>query len=207
MDGDSLLRPLKGNRVVVLAGASFAAAIVARELAAQSAEVLLVCPPPNRTTSADPSTDLLGVFCRVVPIDLKTEAGRTEVQRLCEESDVLVEGLRGPETLRRLLGGQDPRDLNASLIHLSLPGFAPACKYSTLRAWEAVVAAVSGVFSDMGLNRRLMGKATSYSPLPLASVYASALGLASIVFALLAQRRHGRGDTIVVPLSSALHGQ
>ena len=217
----TLDRPLNGIRVVVLAGESFAAAIVARELAQQSADVVLVY-APNRTsadkltadpstnlyrmTSADPFTDLLLGFCRVRHIDLKTPKGRSEVRRLIrEESDVLVEGFR-PGTLHRLLDGRDPSDLNSSVICLSLPGFAPACPYSALRAWEGVVAAVSGVYSDMGLNRRLMGRSTSYSPLPLASVYASALGLASIVFALLARRRHGRGDTIVVPLSSALHG-
>ena len=69
-----------------------------------------------------------------------------------------------------------------------------------------------------GLNRSLMGQKVSYSSVPLASVYAAALGLISVVCALRAKRRgigssssshsggvRGGGDMIVVPLASALH--
>ena len=64
------------------------------------------------------------------------------------------------------------------------------------------VLATSGVFTDMGLNRQLMGDTTSYSPLYQASTYAAAL--ANPCSALLKRETTGLGDRIEVPLASAL---
>ena len=61
-----------------------------------------------------------------------------------------------------------------------------------------VIAAASGQFTDMGLNRVLMGINPSFSPLPLASAYGAVLG------AMAARETSGRGDRIEVPLAAAL---
>lgn len=66
------------------------------------------------------------------------------------------------------------------------------------------MAAASGVFTDMGLNRVLMGVNPSYSPLPLASAYATVLGALSVAVSLYACGRGGQGEIIEVPLASAL---
>lgn len=57
----------------------------------------------------------------------------------------------------------------------------------------------------MGLNRTLMGKNPSYSPLPLASTYASPLAAGAIASALIARELTGLGDQIEVPLAACLH--
>jgi crotonobetainyl-CoA:carnitine CoA-transferase CaiB-like acyl-CoA transferase len=66
-----------------------------------------------------------------------------------------------------------------------------------------VIAARTGQFTDMGLNRQLMGINPSFTPLGLASAYGAAFGAMSVLFALSARDRMG-GEHIEVPLASAL---
>jgi crotonobetainyl-CoA:carnitine CoA-transferase CaiB-like acyl-CoA transferase len=118
---------------------------------------------------------------------------------------VLIENFR-PGVMARLgLGPEACARLNPRLVSLSLPGFASGDRArARLRAWEAVIAAESGQFTDMGLNRVLMGIDPSFTPLPLASAYGALLGAMAVGAALTARERKGRGDHIEVPLASAL---
>ena len=59
-------------------------------------------------------------------------------------------------------------------------------------AWEAVIAARTGQFTDMGLNRRLMGINPSFTPLGLASAYGAAFGAMSGAVRVAGPRSHGR---------------
>lgn len=99
------------------------------------------------------------------------------------------------------------RKSRPELITLSIPGFASD---DELRrdwcAFETVIAASSGVFTDMGLNRVLMGINPSFSPLPLSSAYGAMLAASATVLALQARERTGHGDHIEVPLAKR-HGR
>src|SRR5262249_58578781 len=91
------------------------------------------------------------------------------------------------------------------LITLSVPGFASNDQLRReWRAFESVIAASSGVFTDMGLNRVLMGVNPCFSPLPLASAYGTMLAASAAVLALQARECTGLGDAIEVPLASAV---
>jgi crotonobetainyl-CoA:carnitine CoA-transferase CaiB-like acyl-CoA transferase len=91
------------------------------------------------------------------------------------------------------------------LITLSIPGFASNDELRRdWRALEPIIAAASGVFTDMGQNRVLMGINPSFSPLPLASAYGTMLAVSAVVLALQARQRSGLGDEIEVPLASAV---
>ena len=55
------------------------------------------------------------------------------------------------------------------MVYLSLPGYASSdSQLKDVRAFEGLMLAGAGVFSDMGLNRVLRGVNPSYSPLALA---------------------------------------
>ncbi|PON10766.1 carnitine dehydratase, partial [Candidatus Entotheonella serta] len=103
------------------------------------------------------------------------------------------------------LGATDMMRLHSGLVYLSLPGFSerdPDCAH--IPAWESLVSAAVGQFTDMGLNRILLGINPSFSPLPLASAYAAVLGAMAVTLALYARERDGQGEVIEVPLAAAL---
>ena len=71
-----------------------------------------------------------------------------------------------------------------------MPGFSSTDEeHREIAAYEGIILANTGVFSDMGLNRTLRGINPSYSALPLASTYSAVLGSTAVVLAALAKQR------------------
>jgi len=167
------------------------------------AEVVRIVPPEGPAFD-DPAFMMLSRGKTSVSLDLKTGQGRNIALELARRADVVIENFR-PGVMERLgLGPKKLHAVNDQLIYLSMPGFASTDpQLGSLPAWEAVIAAYTGQFTDMGLNRRLMGINPSFSPLTLASAYGASFGALSVLFALYA-REHNGGDHIEVPLASAL---
>ena len=195
-------RPLSSIRVLDF-GHYLAGPLVGMMLADMGAEVIRI-DPPGGPVFKDPVTNMLSRGKSSLELDLKSEQGRSIAEALIQRSDVLIENFR-PGVMDRLgLGYEKARELNSGLIYLSLPGFASSDPdLAHLPAWEAVIAAYTGQFTDMGLNRRLMGINPSFSPLTLSSAYGATFGAMSVLFALSARAENG-GDHIEVPLASAL---
>ncbi|WP_170347159.1 CoA transferase [Ruegeria atlantica] len=195
-------RPLDHIRVLDF-GQYLAGPLVGMMLADLGAEVIRI-DPPGGPRLKEPATDMLSRGKTAVTIDLKSDAGLKVTRELVARADVVIENFR-PGVMQRLgLGPKALRDINPRIVSLSLPGFAstdPALAH--FPAWEAVIAARTGQFTDMGLNRRLMGINPSFSPLTLASAYGASFGAMAVQFALAARDRNG-GDHIEVPLASAL---
>ncbi|MEM7207997.1 MAG: CoA transferase [Pseudomonadota bacterium] len=199
-------RPLSGIRVLDF-GQYLAGPLVGMMLADMGAEVIRV-DPPGGPRFKDPASDMLARGKSSIVLDLKSDDGRDTAIELAKRSDVVIENFR-PGTMARL--GLDADRLhkhNPQLIYLSMPGFASRDPdLADIPAWEAVIAARTGQFTDMGLNRRLMGINPSFTPLTLASAYGSAFGAMSVLFALCARENidgDWGGDHIEVPLASAL---
>ncbi|ABV95365.1 L-carnitine dehydratase/bile acid-inducible protein F (plasmid) [Dinoroseobacter shibae DFL 12 = DSM 16493] len=195
-------RPLSHVRVLDF-GHYLAGPLVGMMLADLGADVIRIDPPAGPRWK-DPAFDMLSRGKRALTLDLKTASGRDTALDLVRRADVVIENFR-PGVMERLGLGQDAlRQANADIVSLSLPGFASTDpELGRLAAWEAVVAARTGQYTDMGLNRRLMGINPSFTPLGLASAYGAAFGAMSVLFALGARSRMG-GDHIEVPLASAL---
>ena len=195
-------RPLSHIRVLDF-GHYLAGPLVGMMLADMGAEVVRVDPPAGPDFD-DPAFAMLSRGKRCLTLDLKDESGRGRAIELARRADVVIENFR-PGVMDRLgLGPERLCALNDQLVYLSLPGFASTDpELARLPAWEAVIAARTGQFTDMGLNRRLMGINPSFTPLALASAYGAAFGAMSVLFALHARPARG-GDRIEVPLASAL---
>jgi len=73
---------------------------------------------------------------------------------LCAEADIVVENFRPGKLAALGIDFAAMREVRPELITLSIPGFASNdLERREQRAFESVVAASSGVFTDMGLNR------------------------------------------------------
>jgi len=196
-------KPLRGVKVIDF-GQYIAAPAVAMMLADLGALVVHIDPPAGPLWDS-PANAILQRNKHIVNLDLKTADGVADALRLIDEADIVVEGFR-PGVMKRL--GIDFTALRAAqpdLITLSVPGFASDDELRRdWRAFESVIAATSGVFSDMGLNRILMGVNPSFSPLPLGSAYATVIAAAAVMLALFSRAKTGVGEQIEVPLASAL---
>lgn len=195
--------PLAGLKVLDF-GQYVAGPGAAMMLGDQGAQVTRIERPAG-PAMAGPASAVLNRGKRTVSLDLKNPGDVETARRLIAEADVLIENFR-PGVMSRLGLGYDAlREINPGLIYLSLPAFAhddaPA---AAMPGWEGVVAAAMGQFTDMGLNRTLMGIEASYSPLTLASAYASVFGALSVVLALRSRAQSAVGDFIEVPLAAAL---
>lgn len=195
-------RPLAHIRVLDF-GHYLAGPQVGMMLADMGAEVIRIDPPFERDYGG-PAFGMLSRGKQTLTLDLKSDEGKQQAIELAKRADVVIENFR-PGVMQRLgLGAENLRAVNDQLVYLSLPGFASTdAELRDIPAWEAVIAAYTGQFTDMGLNRRLMGINPSFSPLALASAYGSTFGAMAVLFALQARERNG-GDTIEVPLAAAL---
>ncbi|WP_316399357.1 CoA transferase [Bradyrhizobium sp. 33ap4] len=195
--------PLVGVKVVDF-GQYIAGPAVAMILADLGATVVHIDPPSGPLWDS-PANATLNRNKLIVSIDLKTEEGVSQAQALIREADIAIENFR-PGVLSRLgIDFTTLRSARPELITVSIPGFASNDQLRReWRAFEAVIAASSGVFTNMGVNRVLMGVNPSFSPLPLASAYGTVLAASATVLALQARERGGIGDQIEVPLACAV---
>lgn len=196
-------RPLHGYRVVDF-GQYIAGPAVAMMLADQGAEVIHI-DPPGGPRWKHPADAILNRGKQRISLDLTCDRGLQLAQDLIRNADVVVENFR-PGVMQRLgLGVAQMCAANPGLVYLSLHGFSEQDEENAdVPAWEGVIAAAVGQFTDMGLNRILMGINPSFSPLPLASAYASVLGATAVTLALFAREKSGLGDAIEIPITAAL---
>ncbi|RDB42907.1 carnitine dehydratase [Halomonas sp. DQ26W] len=195
--------PLAGIRVIDF-GQQIAGPATAMVLADLGATVVHVDPPQGPQWN-HPANAVLNRNKLCLALDMNTPAGLEQALALIAKADVVIESFR-PGVMQRL--GVDFTRLQAErpeLVTLSMPGFASNDQLRReWKATEAVVAATSGAFTDMGFNRVLMGLNPSFSPLPLGSAYATTLAASAVVMALLEREKTGRGDVIEVPIAAAL---
>lgn len=174
-------------------------------MADQGAEVIRIDPPGGPRWKS-PAMETLNRRKKSIVLDLKTDDDLEIARQLIASADVLVENFR-PGVMKRLgLDAGQVHKINPGLIYISLPGFsAQDSERAHLQAWEGIIAAASGQFTDMGLNRILMGINTSFSPITLASGYAALLAATAATLALYAREETGHGDAIEVPIAAALN--
>ena len=197
--------PLHGVRVVDF-GTFIAGPLVSRLLSDAGADVVRVLPPGKQESPAycDPG-EVLNRNKQIMLLDLKTADGAAAAWELLEDADVIVENFR-PSVMERLgFGRAAVLEKHPQIVYLSLPGYSSDdVDRRDLRAFEGTIMAECGVFSDMGLNRVLMGVNPSYSTLAMASTYSAVLGALSAVLALLGRESSGKGDAVEVPLAAGL---
>ena len=191
--------PLTGIRVVDF-GHYIAGPLTGMLLADQGAEVIKV----DRPGKPDWDTPANGVFNRGkqhITLNLKSADDLATAVKLIRSADVVVENFR-PGVMQRLgLGAEEMTALNPGLVYLSLPGFASTDERASIRAYEGIISAAIGQYTD--LQSRRPDLPPVYTPMPLGSTYGAIHGAIAVVLALYAREESGRGDVIEVSLVGA----
>ena len=195
------LPPLAGYRVIDF-GHYLAGPLAGMLLADQGAEVIKV-DRPGRPSCATPAGAVFNRGKQVLELDLKSSAGRDAARQLAAGADVVIENFR-PGVMERLgLGPAAMTAANPRLVYLSLPGFGAGEERASLRAFEGVLGAATGLFTDLHAIRRELEAPPQYTPVPLASAYGAVHGALAATLALYAREDTGRGEVIEVPLAGA----
>jgi len=195
--------PLIGVRVIDF-GQQIAGPAAAMILADLGATVIHIDPPQGPQWD-HPANAILNRNKSCLKLDLKSPDGLRKALSLIQQADVVIESFR-PNVMKNLgIDFSKLREDHPELVTLSVPGFASNDELrSQWKATEAIVAATSGAFTDMGFNRILMGLNPSFSPLSLGSSYATTMAASAVVLSLMAREKTGRGDEIEVPIAAAL---
>ena len=191
--------PLASVRVLNL-GTRWPGRVAAMLLADQGADVVEIVRPGREAHAVDP---LLDRGKRLVEMDLKDEAARDACRERAAEADVVLENMR-PGAAAAL--GLDYRGLDGArrgLVHVSLPGFAEGDPMRSVPAWEGIIDASVGVYTNISPLGALLG-APTYSAVPMASAYGGVLGSLAASLGLYHRQRTGRGQHLEVPLADCV---
>ncbi len=193
------VKPLENIRVIDL-GCYLAGPLAGMLFADQGAEVIKIN-PPGGPLFKHPVNAILGRNKSHFALDLKEDSDRKTVEELIQSADILIENY-GPGVMDRLgLSEQALLDLNPNLIQISLPGFSKDGPFEeNAKAYEGVIAALTGQYTDIHIARRLFGLDPVFTALPLASVYA---GVHAATAAVLALKERNAGRT-AAPISAPL---
>ena len=191
--------PLAAARVVNL-GAHWPSRVASMLLADQGADVIEIVRPGRPAHLADP---LLNRGKRLLEADLKDEAAQRRCRGLAAEADVVLENMR-PGAARALgLGFDSLGAARRGLVYVSLPGFAEGDPLRAVPAWEGVIDASVGVYTNVSPLGALLG-ASTYSAVPMASAYGGVLGALAASLGLYHRQSTGHGQYLEVPLADAV---
>jgi crotonobetainyl-CoA:carnitine CoA-transferase CaiB-like acyl-CoA transferase len=133
---------------------------------------------------------------RSVVIDLKTEAGKTQLLGLIDGADVLIENFR-PGTLERLgLGWATLSARNPRLIYAAISGFGQTGPYRDRGGFDLVTQGMSGLMSVCGPKDGPPHR----MPIAISDVAAGMHLAIGILCALEARHRTGRGQLVETSL-------
>jgi crotonobetainyl-CoA:carnitine CoA-transferase CaiB-like acyl-CoA transferase len=136
---------------------------------------------------------------RSVVIDLKTEAGRSQLQGLADGADVLIENFR-PGTLERLgLGWPVLAARNPRLIYAAISGFGQTGPYRERGGFDLVAQGMSGLMSVCGPKDGPPHR----MPIAISDIAAGMHLAVGILAALEARHRTGRGQLVETSLLEA----
>jgi crotonobetainyl-CoA:carnitine CoA-transferase CaiB-like acyl-CoA transferase len=197
---------LDGVRVIDF-GHEIAGPLAAVMLADQGADVIHVDRPGmSEPRKLPPQDAFYSRGKRRITLDLKQTGDLVTARRLIAGADVVIENVR-PGVMERLgLGSDALCAAHPRLIYCSLPGFAAGDPRAALPGWEGIIAAATDNCRPREGEAPDGWDATrpTFSAIPFASNFAAFLAATGIVMALIARRRTGLGQRVVVPLFDAI---
>lgn len=137
-------RPLSGLRVLDLSRV-IAGPVAGRTLAAHGADVLLVSGPELPAIpwlTIDTGRGKLTAF-----IELKSDAGRTQMRELLKDADIFSQGYR-PRALSALgFSPEEAAEINPGIVYVTLSAYGQAGPWAERRGFDSLVQTTTG-FND-----------------------------------------------------------
>ena len=169
-------------------------------LADQGAHVIKVERPGGDPARSEPAFATWNRGKRSVILDLKTDAGRKNAQRLAANADVVIENFRPGVAERLGIGYDELSAANPGLIYCSLPGYGAEHPARNEPGWDPVIGAQTGLYPETDAS----DGEPLFTPLPIASTFAALLGSVSVAMAVNSRDKTGQGQRIEAPLHSAM---
>jgi crotonobetainyl-CoA:carnitine CoA-transferase CaiB-like acyl-CoA transferase len=192
--------PLAGVRVLNLGGV-WAGRVASMLLADQGAEVLEIDAPHRRVTIEDA---MLGRGKKSLTLDLTSESGKAHALRLARDAHIVIDNLGSGRAARFGIDYATIAAANEGAVYVSMPGFASGSPSSDVPAWEGVIAASGGVYTDLGIICAALGGTPVFTAVPMASAYGAVHAAIAAMAAFHARILSGRGRHVEVPLADAL---
>ncbi len=142
-------RPLQGLRVLDLTRI-LAGPVATRFLASFGADVLRIDPPGWDEPGTVPEV-VLGKRC--ARLDLKSADGRATLQNLLSQADVLIHGYRADALARLGLDADRRRQLNPTLVDVSLDAYGWSGPWRERRGFDSLVQMSTGI-ADAGMRAK-----------------------------------------------------
>jgi crotonobetainyl-CoA:carnitine CoA-transferase CaiB-like acyl-CoA transferase len=169
-------------------------------LADNGAEVIKVEPPEGDQARTAPAFQMWNRGKKSVVLDLRNQRDRRLAYRLADKSDIVIESFRPLEADRLGIRYQDMHRSNRGLIYCSISGFGPLAQFSNVQAYEGLVSATTGLWSDLDEIQGAGGgrgrDRPVYKVVPVCSFAASQLALHGMLSALIARARTGEGQHV-----------
>ena len=193
---------LSGLRIVEFEG-WIAGSLLGMLFADQGAEVIRIA-RPGEAVIDQAGSHMLARGKKSLVLDLKLAVDKQVALRLASTADIVIENLR-PGALDGLgVGCAVLRGINPRLVHIRLPGFASDdVAHAHVAAYEGIIAATLGMFTEINLLKPTFGMDPVYSPLALPSIYGAVQAAIACNAALIARDKTGQGASLEVPLAAA----
>jgi crotonobetainyl-CoA:carnitine CoA-transferase CaiB-like acyl-CoA transferase len=198
--GGAALRPSTGNgplggvKVLDL-GAIIAGPLGASLLGELGADVIKV-EPPTGDSFRGPGFAAYNKGQRGIVLDLQRDEGRSALLRLAETADVVMDNYR-PGVLGRLrLRHEDLREVNPSVITLSVTGFGEGGPLGNEPGFDPVLQAMSGMMTAQGGDGDPV-----FSTVAVNDVATAASSALAVCVALFDRARTGQGRRIWTSLA------
>lgn len=201
--------PLAGIRVIELSR-YIAAPVAGKALGEMGADVVKVEDPgrgdPMRYWQSgdrpySPQFAAYNRNKRGITLDLKTAEGAAALRLLATGADVILENFR-PGVMDRLgLGYESLAAANPGLVYCAITGFGADGPYAARPAYDTVISAMGGMYSQVLDEARPQPVGPAFSDL-----LAGAFAVQGILAALLSRERTGRGQFVDAAMLRAVLG-
>ncbi|HEY8358505.1 MAG TPA: CoA transferase [Ramlibacter sp.] len=204
-----ITRPLQGVRVVDMATVLMGP-VCTQVLGDYGADVIKVEPPEGdvmrhagtgRHAGMGPMYLATGRNKRSVVLDIKKEAGKQALLRLCENADLFIHNVR-PVAMRRAgLAYEDLRKVNPSIVYASMVGFGQDGPYAERPAFDDIIQAACGI---SGLFTRAGHDEPAFVPANLCDRMTGQVAAHAVIAALFMRSRTGEGQEVEIPMFETL---